>query len=163
MAEFIKWRDAWLFGIDHLDDQHRELANMLNRLVRECTCTEQDKRSMSDEKKQRMRRLLDDLYTGTKQHFQDEEALMIEQGYPGYVGHAREHAMLLGEFKSTFRAKLDEGCCNMNPQTLTALKSWFVVHVARSDREFTEYLNGKRAAATGPGAGAPADRTGGGY
>ena len=163
MAEFITWRDAWLFGIDHLDDQHREVANMLNRLVRECSCTEQEKRSMSDEKKQHMRRLLDELYTCTKRHFRDEEALMIEQGYPGYVGHAREHAMLLGEFKSTFRAKLHEGCCNMNPQTLTALRSWFVVHVARSDREFTEYLDSKRAAASSTAAGTPVDRKRGGY
>lgn len=147
MDEFITWRDAWLFGVDHLDDQHRELANLLNRLVRECSCNEARKRSISDDKNRILKALLDELYARTKQHFSDEETLMVAEDYPGFVAHAREHAMLLGEFKSTFRERLDQGCCNMNPQTLTALKAWFVIHVARSDREFADYLNVRRAAA----------------
>jgi hemerythrin-like metal-binding protein len=149
LAEFIKWRDAWLFGVDQLDHQHRQMAQLLNRLVRECACSDSKKRSMSEEKKRVLAGLLDELYTLSKQHFRDEEALMMEEEYPAYVQHAREHAMLLGEFKSTFRAKLDEGCCNMNPQTLTALKSWFVVHVACSDRKFAEHLQARRAAGGG--------------
>ncbi|MCO6411742.1 MAG: hemerythrin family protein [Thiogranum sp.] len=154
MDEFITWRDDWLFGVDHLDRQHRELANLLNRLVRECTCDETGKRSLSDERKRILKALLDEFYARTRQHFSDEEALMAGTGYPGFTAHAREHAMLLGEFKSTFRERLDQGCCNMNPQTLKALKAWFVVHVARSDREFAEYLGVRSTASQGSIAGA---------
>ena len=65
---------------------------------------------------------------------------MHRESYPGFAFHAREHAMLLAELKSTFDAELKQECCTMNEETLTALKSWFVVHLSRSDREFYNYL-----------------------
>ena len=71
---------------------------------------------------------------------------MLKAGYPGYKAHAREHAMLLAELKSTFAAKLRQGCCNIEPGIMKALRSWFIVHVVRSDREFADHVQGRGAA-----------------
>jgi len=80
------------------------------------------------------------LYNDTRDHFRFEEAMMKKAVYPGYASHAHEHAMLLAELKSTFSGRLEKGSCSMDPEILKALKSWFIGHVSRSDREFANYV-----------------------
>jgi hemerythrin len=147
LTELIRWRPDWQLGVEHLDDQHRRLAGLLNSLLQACDCAGAD--AGDEEHGRRVAGLLDELYSLTQQHFRDEEDLMRAEGFPGLAGHAREHQMLLGEFKSTLIARLREACCNMDPQTLAALRSWFVVHIARSDREFAEWLERRHPAARG--------------
>ena len=65
---------------------------------------------------------------------------MLEQGYPGYASHLQEHAMLLAELKTTFLNRFEQGCAHMDPSVFKALKSWFIVHVIRSDRDFANYM-----------------------
>jgi len=146
MEPFIKWRDEWRLGIEALDDQHRILSNSLNQLVQTC----QGSDTLTDDEKAKRRKvlgeLLDDLYRKTSEHFSYEEALMQKEAYPGYAAHAREHVMLLAELKSTFAERLKSGCCNMDPDILKSLKSWFIVHVSSSDREFASYMQTREAA-----------------
>ena len=145
MERFIQWPDEWLLGIDILDRQHRALAEQLNRLVQECSCEKEADRQDDEQRRTRMPALLDELYALTREHFSDEEAIMLKEGYPGYGAHAREHAMLLAELKSTFAGKLEQGCCNMKPGVIKALRSRFIVHVARCDREFADYVSSLRS------------------
>jgi len=134
MTAFVKWRDDWLLGIDKLDAQHRALADCLNRLAAaagnggEVVDTEA------------IRSLITELYTRTKQHFRYEEDLMHKAGYPGYADHAREHAMLLAELKSTITHDLSAEPLRLPPDLLSALRSWLIVHILQSDREFAEYF-----------------------
>jgi hemerythrin len=127
-------------GIDTLDEQHKELVECVNRLVRECSCTRMPEGEAAREKRAKVGALLDELYDSTRAHFVFEEDLMIREEYPLYSMHAREHVMLLAELKSTFASQLRAGCCNMSVEILAALKTWFVVHVSRGDRAFASYL-----------------------
>lgn len=140
MEEFLSWRDDWRLGIDLLDDQHRLLADCINRLVRQCACGEDAEEQDKEELRRRLGELLDELYSTAKQHFKNEEALMLEQDYPGYASHLQEHVMLLADLKSTFITRFQEGCCHMDPGVFKALKSWYIVHVIHSDREFASFL-----------------------
>lgn len=140
MEEFISWRDDWRLGIQLLDEQHRLLADCINRLVQQCSCAEDVAEKDREEVRRRLGELLDELYGKAKHHFKNEEALMQERGYPGYASHLREHVMLLAELKSTFITKFEQGCCHMDPAVFKALKSWFIVHVIRSDREFADFI-----------------------
>lgn len=141
MKVFIKWRDEWLLGIENLDEQHKMIAGCLNRFVDEYRCKARAGAGNDKEWREKLINLAKELYTRTKEHFRDEETVMRREGYPGLAFHAREHAMLLAELKSTFSAQLNPECCTMNEETLEALKSWFVAHLSRSDREFYNYLN----------------------
>ena len=144
MEDFISWRADWQLGIRLLDEQHRMLADCLNRLVRQCSCAKDMGEGANEEARQHVGQLLDELYSRAKQHFSKEEALMREHGYPGYVSHRREHSMLLAELKSTFISKFEEGCCHVDPAVFKALKSWYIVHVIRSDREFADFVHSRR-------------------
>ncbi len=145
MESTFKWRDEWLLGIPTLDNQHQKLADCLHRLVTECTRLHgqngNDNGSENDtETREALMKLLDELCARTRAHFSIEEDMMLAANYPRYADHRREHVMLLAELTSTFAAPIKDGRCNMNPEILGALKSWFIVHVAHSDRQFANWL-----------------------
>lgn len=152
MEGIFKWRDEWLLGIPTLDDQHRVLADCLNRLVNECASLHGPNGDGDNDpvRKEALKQLMEKLCDRTRRHFAVEEEMMLEAGYPGYALHQREHVMLLAELKSTFAARLRDGCCNMNPEILSALKSWFIVHVVSSDREFAQWLSDRDSPAVLP-------------
>ncbi|MDT8387350.1 MAG: hemerythrin domain-containing protein [Thiogranum sp.] len=145
MESTFKWRDEWLLGIPALDNQHRTLADCLSRLVTECTQLHGHNGNgngseIDADGKQELMKLLEELCARTRAHFSIEEDMMLTANYPRYADHRREHLMLLAELTSTFAAPIRDGRCNMNPETLRALKSWFIVHVAHSDRQFANWL-----------------------
>lgn len=149
MEPYFHWRDEWLLGIDILDDQHRVLSDGINQLVQLCHTEGGSGTSDREQRIKLLSDLMDELYRNTREHFRVEEAMMKKEAYPGYASHVREHAMLLAELKSTFAERLKRGCCSMEPDILNALKSWFIVHVSHSDREFANYLKtGKPAGAS---------------
>jgi hemerythrin len=139
----MTWSDDWLLGIDALDSQHKVLADSINRLVVECKQAQAAPPEEVEKRKVVLAQLVNDLYTTTKKHFSFEEALMRDEGYPSYAAHAREHVMLIAELKATFINGLTEGRCNLKPDILQALKSWLIVHVSHSDRDFANFLREK--------------------
>lgn len=144
MELFINWRDEWLLGIDDVDNQHQVLARGLNLLVQACHDYSESEGGDRERQRQLLSELMDTLYNSAREHFRFEEALMKKDMYPGYAPHAREHAMLLAELKSTFAGRLESDGCYMDPGILKALKSWFIGHVSHSDRAFADYLATRR-------------------
>ncbi|HFD81581.1 MAG TPA: bacteriohemerythrin [Gammaproteobacteria bacterium] len=139
MGEFVKWRDDWKLGIEPLDRQHRQMTDALNRLVQACH-GELEPGVGEEEREGVLAQRMDELYRLTRDHFRLEERMMQATRFPGHAEHAREHALLLAELKRAFAERLAAGCCDLDERTLQALKTWFVVHVSRSDREFADYI-----------------------
>lgn len=148
MAAFITWSDDRRLGIEALDKQHKLLADCINRLMGECRQAETDSPENTVNHGQALARLIDELYTTTKSHFNHEEALMREENYPSYATHAREHLMLLAELKATVANGLKVDCASLNRDILNSLKSWLIAHVSHSDRDFADFLLEKRRAQT---------------
>ena len=148
MVPFLTWSDDWLLGIETLDNQHKLLADCLNKLVVECKRETDGSTESLEKRKQVLASLFNDLYITTKKHFSLEEALMRNEEYPLYATHAREHLMLIAELKATFDQGMRNGCCNLNPDILRDLKSWLIAHVSRSDRHFADFLLEKHPAVT---------------
>lgn len=138
--EPITWSDDRLLGIDSLDQQHRTLVDCINKLVTECRKSGTDTHGSAGEKREKLARLFDELYTTAKAHFSYEETMMRDMNYPGYAAHAREHVMLIAELKSSFANTLKQAQCSVTPELLQALKSWLIAHVSRSDRDFAKYF-----------------------
>jgi len=141
MEEYLKWRENWLTGIETLDVQHAELAVCLNDIARICFCKEDPGSIKGSWKADQLEKLTAQLYDKSKQHFRYEEQLMLEAEYPGYSAHVSEHSMLLAELKLVIRSWIKKGDENIDPETLAALKSWFVVHIAHSDKLFAQFVS----------------------
>ena len=143
--EPITWSDDRLLGIDSLDQQHRALVNCINKLVSECHKSGTGTPGSTGEKREKLARLFDELYTTAKAHFSYEEAMMRDMDYPDYTAHAREHVMLIAELKNSFANALKQAQCSVTPELLQALKSWLIAHVSHSDRDFAKYFHEKNA------------------
>jgi hemerythrin len=135
MKPFLLWRDDWQLGHDCLDEQHMELASILNQLHQFVVHDETKPR----ERKAEISQLLSSLVDIARRHFKTEEALMRTQDYPRLAEHHREHAVLLAELKAWTR-EIDAGSKSFTLETLTALKHWQIDHGLNSDRLFADYL-----------------------
>lgn len=142
MAPLIEWHDHLSIGIPALDEQHRELAELVNLLASHVGAAEDAGTDGSGWRKART--VLDRLHRHTQAHFHYEEELMVSAGYTDLALHSREHVMLLGELRAV-TARLITGREALNYEILQALKEWLIAHIVGSDREFAVFFHGRGA------------------
>jgi diguanylate cyclase (GGDEF)-like protein/hemerythrin-like metal-binding protein/PAS domain S-box-containing protein len=124
---FLEWREELAVGVPVIDEQHAQMAAVLNRIADAVkTGLEQD----------RIRALLEELVAITRHHFQTEERLMERFKYAGIEAHKQEHRKLVEELLSLQR-QVDYTSSML---TLQSLKEWLTDHVTHADREFGEAL-----------------------
>ena len=126
-----------LVGVPKIDEQHRELIKMLN--------TAQSLGikafSISETKK-----TLDFLGDYVVKHFNDEEALQRQSGYPKYDWHKTQHRNFIDEFtrlKQEFAANGASAkfTLNLNKSVI----DWVIRHIKSADKEFGAYYQSHKA------------------
>ena len=83
----LEWHDAYECGNEMIDEQHRELFDRANKLI-DAVCA-------LPAQPARVQGAFTNLLEHIKRHFRDEEALLLQVGYPKQESHARTHAHLL--------------------------------------------------------------------
>jgi len=78
----VEWKKEYELGHAGIDAQHRELFELTNQMAAARTADE-------------LKPLLMVLYKHTREHFQLEEGLMRDAGFPGLAEHAEYHNKLL--------------------------------------------------------------------
>lgn len=136
MKVFLEWLDEWSLGIPEIDQQHLELAELLNRIVRSM-----EQGSPPSHPGAMTLPLLMQLLESTRQHFKDEEAIMLEYDYPDLTHHHRDHVLLLAELQDFIR-ELEEGRRVISVGSLISLKHWLINHVIESDLAIARYIEG---------------------
>jgi hemerythrin len=77
---------------------------------------------------------LEALVEHTREHFEREDRLMREQGFPAYAVHRAEHARVLSEMEREAFAFREQGDPSRLSRYVTAvLPSWFVNHIQTMD------------------------------
>ncbi|MCP5371395.1 MAG: hemerythrin family protein [Hyphomicrobiales bacterium] len=91
MANFV-WTDQQItFGVRDFDEEHQELVNLLNDL---CVAIDGDDA-------EKTRKVYDAFRDCMADHFNHEEQVMRDSGYPEFETHCSEHANLLREMDET--------------------------------------------------------------
>jgi len=147
MDDFFTRCGEWLTGIASLDAQHAGLADSIREIENACCCTDKSQSGYSLPGKLLLPALLDKLYQATKEHFEHEEAVMLEAGYPDYAAHRREHIMMLAEMKLIIQVEHESASTEMDSALAAELKTWFIGHIRQSDCKFSAYASTHREAA----------------
>ncbi len=126
--QWIKFDQAHMIGVAELDEQHRNLARMVNKLNSEWRKGATHESLLS---------LFDDLVTATAEHFETEGRYMAQFAYPEQRMHEKEHALLVDE-AMRLRKGLSEGRELLALQTI---KDWLLNHIQHSDSKLAKYLN----------------------
>ncbi|GBD88232.1 bacteriohemerythrin [bacterium BMS3Abin03] len=131
--EKIIWDESFSVGIQEIDEQHKELVRMINKLIgREDISV--DSETISD--------ILNEMTQYAGYHFQTEEQYMIEYDYPDYLSHKKQHT----EFKKkTVAFCLDTMSYKetIPKEILTYLKTWLVHHILKVDMKYKSFFKEK--------------------
>ncbi len=131
--EKIIWNEIFSVGVRKIDEQHKELIKMINKLI-ETKDTNVDSEMISD--------ILTKMTKYADYHFQAEEQYMIEYDYPDYSTHKEQHI----EFKKKTVAFCMDVMAykeTIPTEILSYLKSWLTNHILNSDMKYKSFFNEK--------------------
>lgn len=143
MNSFFPWSDNFVLGLEEIDEQHRQLAEVLNRLA--SIYQSPTRNPKSDKSSQEpLTNCLNLLYGDLEHHFRSEEKLMQEVDYPDSQDHALAHLMLLAEMKK-YRDRFANHDEELDPGTLNSLKTWLMTHML-DDQALVDHVLAVRTA-----------------
>jgi hemerythrin-like metal-binding protein len=133
----IQWTQDMSVGIQSLDDDHKILVGMVNRL---------DDAINAARGKQTLSSVLDALVDYTSYHFSREEALMRACGYPDLDAHGHTHRVLriqVAHIRDRYRGNPDS---IHDREVLAFLKNWLTSHIMGRDKLYAPFMTSRRDA-----------------
>lgn len=130
MSHFV-WQNQYLTGDVEMDEQHRDLFVLADKLV------------ASTEKVELINNI-HILYQHVKEHFRAEEALMKRIGFSGYRGHEKEHQLMLQKLVEIEQSINNKG---LEEADVEEFVDRWAKHIINSDMRFSTYLK-KEGAST---------------
>lgn len=127
----MPWSNMLSVGVRDIDDQHRVLVDILNRLgdVVLGDVTEWDEKA-----------LLADLLQYTAQHFGFEEGLMRDNAYADIEAHREQHRELIRQLKVMID-RFNQGDQPDAEELLVFVREWLTAHILHTDRALAKVLN----------------------
>ena len=126
------WNTAWETGIEPLDEQHKEMLQLLQSLA--LVMKEPERQS---EQEDILIRLRDHAF----KHFDFEENLMVRHGFPGLAHHrrihddTRRHLNFLASMYPAYKQMVPSG-------VLEYLLNWLLEHISEEDFTLAAFIRG---------------------
>lgn len=131
--ELITWSDELKLGIPSIDQQHRAMVDIVNRVHRAL------EEGMGHDF---IVQILDELINDTLAHFKYEEELFEKYGYQETEEHKDTHGKLV-EQVATLRSTMNEGGYTINAEVMTFLEYWATFHILKTDAAYVDFLISK--------------------
>lgn len=125
----IEWTDAFSVGVPTLDDQHRQLVEIVNKF---------EEALQRGKGSRQVTAILNDLLGYTQEHFATEERLLAAAGYPQLKLHQSQHRQLLQKIER-FQYEYGAGR-RITAELHEFLTYWLVNHIQRDDRAYVAAL-----------------------
>lgn len=129
MDEII-WNESFSVGVQELDNQHKKLIKILNKLIKMANA-EVFSETVSD--------TLTEMTKYAAIHFETEEKLMKKFNYPDFDAHKEQH--------KAFQKKTVGFCMyamayksSVPTDILTFLMTWLVNHILVSDMKYKDFF-----------------------
>jgi len=136
-TDIVKWGPTYATGIPSIDNQHKELVDLTNKLYHACLNRKED---MDTTFKTAMSRLVEYV----RYHFSDEQTLLKRIKFPNYMEHKKEHNDLIKEILEAAK-KYNAGISIVPNQFVRTLKDWIFSHIAVLDRIYADFVLDQRA------------------
>jgi len=128
----MTWNDKLSVGVRILDDDHKHLVDMVNKLF---------DGMRAGHAKAVLGPILDELVEYTKVHFAHEEDFFAKTQYPGASAHKAEHDKLTQQVHD-IQARYKAGALGiLSLEVMEFLKTWLVNHIQVEDKHYTHHLN----------------------
>ncbi len=124
----IKWEDKFSVSISMIDEEHKMLINILNKIIHA-----KEHKVNSEELKEVLREMTD--YSVT--HFTTEEAYMKAFNYPEYQSHKEEHMSFSTKIIS-YTYKMIKGNYQFANELTEYIEEWLVKHIQVTDKQYID-------------------------
>ena len=128
--QHLEWKSEYSVGIASIDVQHRKLIELINSLQ---TAVDYSTGEVFE------RKALDELVDYTKTHFEYEEGLMEQNGYPDFESHRAAHVRMIAKVDQVLEAYRRDQDGAMQ-QAIDFLKDWLVNHINGTDKQYSKFL-----------------------
>lgn len=129
----IQWTQQLSVSVEEIDKQHKRLVNLINML--------HDSMRMG-KGKEVLGKVLEELTDYTVYHFESEEKLLMQNDYPSYAMHKKEHENLTKQVKE-IKEKFDRGDTVITVEFMGFLRDWLNNHILQVDKKYSDFLNSK--------------------
>lgn len=134
MPKSLDWRPEYSVGNDTLDSQHIMLLELCKR-VSGYVC-DGSKTSIKA-----FQSILNELVAYASMHFQTEERMLEQAGYPMLVNHKASHDKYSDTMVEYLIESIDGG---INSSALSEfLKQWWLNHILVSDMDYRDYVKNR--------------------
>ncbi|AIH03820.1 bacteriohemerythrin [Thermodesulfobacterium commune] len=133
---YIDWDHTWEIGIESIDNQHKMLVNLINKLYENIVF----KPEIS---KDELLYTFQELYDYARYHFETEEAFIKAHAYPKLELHKKSHQTFvkkLDELYQKFEGENQENLKELVLSIFNFLKNWLFSHIITLDKEIEVYL-----------------------
>lgn len=127
---FVAWKDEYSVGVEEMDNEHRKLLTLINHL--QTAIHYQTGGGFEQE-------ALNELMDYTRYHFQHEEELMQQYGYPNLEAHQKLHREMVAQaeaFVADYRSKGHKALAGV----ADFLKDWLIHHINGTDKDYGAYI-----------------------
>jgi len=129
----LTWQDKYSVGIREIDDQHKQLINMINEL---------NDAMLAGKGKDALLPVLNKLASYCVSHFAVEEKMFASHAYPESADHIMKHEKMTAKVKDLI-AQVQSGKTTISIDVMNFLKNWLDKHIMETDKKYGPYLNSK--------------------
>ncbi len=117
----IKWSDEMTVGMPALDEDHRRLVVLMNKVIAAC---------YAGVGNAMINTAMNELEAYTKEHFVREETLLEAKNDPNLAAHKQQHQELISQLAEMKSQK-------HGTEIIPILYRWLVVHIMETDRGYS--------------------------
>jgi hemerythrin len=129
----MSWRREYEVGVPQIDAEHRSLFDLVNEF---------HETYMRGDSRKEIPVVLNRLITYAEAHFQHEEKLMEEIGYPQIERQRKEHADLVTSIFA-INENLATEPAHASRETVRFIKAWLLDHIVKDDMDIGDFLRHK--------------------
>jgi len=128
----IEWDQSFSIGVKHIDEQHQEMIDRLNKLI---------EATNSGKVKSKIKETITFLEEYVVIHFQDEERLMRESKYPDYANHKKQHIQFIAVVSFLKKEYENKGInLDLAFRIQSQVVDWTIKHIIKDDNKIGKWL-----------------------
>ncbi len=129
----FNWDQTYDVKVERFNEQHRHLFDIIKKLY----ATMEDKND-----RLALAMVINELVKYSKEHFMEEDVCLLNNQYPHYDAHRRQHKLFMDKIEQ-FAADYNSGKHLLHFDILVFLKKWVLQHILVADKHYGEFLNSK--------------------
>ena len=124
----LQWKDEYCTGIAPIDEQHKELFSIANRIY------DLLKNDLIPDKYDSIVAIISELQNYTRYHFKTEEDYMQQINYRRFLSQKAAHNEFLAKMDAIDLGKIDNSQNQYLIESLDFVLDWLAGHIVKADK-----------------------------